>query len=227
MKVTPAILLLLAAGACAPEVPANPTWIDDVRPILAANCIRCHSPPQIGAAPLSFRLDKYDDELLVDGPYDIDLEPDLVFGASSQGASIVAELEAERMPPRFPLTNRQIDVFSAWLSAAGGDFPARGEPRPDNATPSMSIVGAPVVSEGRVRIEYDIDDADDDIVTGAVTTADQVGEEMPLLLSNRLFAGRGSLSFELPSGTYDLVALLDDGNVADDVVVEIATVEVP
>jgi hypothetical protein len=31
----------LGAG-CGASVPSNPTWVEDVRPILVARCIRCH-----------------------------------------------------------------------------------------------------------------------------------------------------------------------------------------
>lgn len=34
--------LALGCGSDAPEVPANPTYTNDVAPILNANCIRCH-----------------------------------------------------------------------------------------------------------------------------------------------------------------------------------------
>jgi hypothetical protein len=36
------LLLALAALACSPEVPANPTYTNDVGPILMAHCVRCH-----------------------------------------------------------------------------------------------------------------------------------------------------------------------------------------
>jgi cytochrome c553 len=37
-------LVLTGAGCSSsgPAVPAHPTWIDDVRPILVANCVSCH-----------------------------------------------------------------------------------------------------------------------------------------------------------------------------------------
>jgi hypothetical protein len=34
-----------ALGACGPSAPANPTWDADVRPLLEARCLRCHSNP--------------------------------------------------------------------------------------------------------------------------------------------------------------------------------------
>ena len=55
-------LAAAALTACAPEVPETPTWLQDVRPIVLANCVRCHTPPPIGGAPDNVRFDKYADE---------------------------------------------------------------------------------------------------------------------------------------------------------------------
>lgn len=44
-----AVLLVAAAlagvSACKPSVPAQPTWHDDVFPLMQARCIRCHDDP--------------------------------------------------------------------------------------------------------------------------------------------------------------------------------------
>jgi hypothetical protein len=31
--------------ACGPEIPAEPTWAEDVYPIVRARCVRCHADP--------------------------------------------------------------------------------------------------------------------------------------------------------------------------------------
>jgi hypothetical protein len=36
------VAAVLGLAACAPEVPAAPTYTKDVQPILAAHCVRCH-----------------------------------------------------------------------------------------------------------------------------------------------------------------------------------------
>lgn len=219
MKVTPAILLLLAAGACAPEVPAEPTWVDDVRPILAANCIRCHSPPYIGGAPQYFRLDKFDDDLVIDLEFD---EP--VRGAEYVGSGDAFKdvlVTRSTMPPRFPLTDRQVDVLMAWHDAST----PKGDPRDNNTAPTMTVVGdLNVISAGRIGFQYEIDDADGDIVTGEVL-ADPGGGDTPSAESNELFAGRGTVKFSLAAGTYQLSAELDDGS--DEVTVDLGQVVVP
>lgn len=224
MKVTPVLLLLLAAAACAPEVPAEPTWIDDVRPILAANCIRCHSPPYIGGVPNGFRLDQYENDIFVPDGDDVGTAPDEeVYGAAyeSEIEALVTFTSDGRMPPRFPLTDRQLEVLVAWRAAEE----PRGGPREGNALPSLTLVGdLNVISEGRVGFEYEIDDADGDIVTGQVI-GDPGGGDSTTLASNELFVGRGSVRFSLAAGTYDLSAELDDGH--GQVIVDLGQVVVP
>jgi len=221
MKVTPAILLLLAAGACAPAVPAEPTWVDDVRPILAANCIRCHSPPYLAGVPVTFRLDKYENDQAPDLRIDEDDEPEPLDGAGVYAEQIADQASSESMPPRFPLTSRQIDVLTTWFEAGA----PHGDARTDNARPTMVVSGDFEIADERVALEYEIEDADGDIVTGQLL-ADPGGGDEPIVVSNELFVGRGRLKAFLAAGTYDLSAELDDGN--DDMVeVELGTVEVP
>ena len=41
----------LGFSACGPVVPLNPTWKDDVRPLVVARCVRCHdNPPRLDPA---------------------------------------------------------------------------------------------------------------------------------------------------------------------------------
>ena len=49
-RATLLLLLLAASGssACSPSVPANPTWADDIHPLLKARCVRCHNDPGAG-----------------------------------------------------------------------------------------------------------------------------------------------------------------------------------
>lgn len=220
MKVTPAILLLLAAAACAPAVPAEPTWVDDVRPILAANCIRCHSPPYIGGVPQFFRLDSYDDDSFIDPAYG-----DPVAGAASMSAGnyfIDVLVTKSTMPPQFPLTDRQVEVMAAWREAEE----PKGEPREGNSPPTMTVVGDIEVSPGVVGLSYVIEDPDGDIVTGVVTGDPGGGADPdPIVATNEIFAGRGWVNVRLPTGTYELIAELDDGS--ERVTVELGMAVVP
>ncbi len=46
MRYVPIAALLLCMGAavgCGPDVPAQPTWEADVKPIILARCVRCHN----------------------------------------------------------------------------------------------------------------------------------------------------------------------------------------
>jgi len=217
MKISAGILLLLAAAACAPSVPSEPTWVDDVRPILAANCIRCHSPPYIYQVPSYFRLDIYDDDLFLDPASS---EP--VYGAahmSDQESFKDVLVTRSTMPPRLPLTGRQVDVLTKWHEV--------GEPqgeRADNAAPTMTVSDGPdILGPGRVGLYYEIDDPDGDIVTGAIL-ADPGGGD-PIVPTNELFVGRGRVKFSLPPGNFALTAALDDGT--DRVDVDLGQVTVP
>ena len=243
MKISAGILLFFAAAACSPSVPSEPTWVDDVRPILAANCIRCHSPPYIGGAPVTFRLDIYDEDRYLIPYLDAGPPPDAAPGAPDagpdagpvepepvHGARHESEQQAFRdvlvtrsiMPPRYPLTDRQVDVLMKWHEVSE----PKGEPREGNAAPTMILVSDPEVIAGAVRLSYSIEDGDDDIVTGAIVAAPDGGGD-PIVASNELFAGRGAVEFSLPAGTFALTAEIDDGQVDPAVSVELGQVVVP
>ena len=82
--------IVLSTG-CGLETPANPTWTEDVRPILMSNCARCHTDPPIGEAPGYLRLDRYDNWDLDDGT--------TVVGAAAVAPNVAARVEAGTMPP--------------------------------------------------------------------------------------------------------------------------------
>jgi len=220
MRPTAALLLLLAVACSGPEVPAEPTWVDDVRPILAANCIRCHSPPYIGGVPQYFRLDTYDDDLFLDPTYG-----DPVMGAASMSAGnyfIDVLVTKSTMPPQSVLTSRQVDVIAAWRDAEE----PKGEPREGNSPPTITVVGDIVVNPGVVGLAYVIEDPDGDIVTGVIQGDPGGGADPdPIVATNQIFAGRGWVNFHLPTGTYELIAELDDGS--EQVTVGLGTAVVP
>ncbi len=196
-----AIIALSAQAGCAPEVPSEPTWVDDVRPILVANCVRCHSVPPLGGAPGGFRLDAYGAE----SPEEADAtgEP---YGARLMDGLITARTEAKTMPPRLSLTGRQIEVLAAWQQAGS----PRGV-RADNRAPEISIV--PERDGPQVVLAYTIEDPDEELVTGSLFADPGDGER--LLVSVELFSGRGEIGWStdaIEPGSYDLVAELDDGS---------------
>jgi hypothetical protein len=208
--------LAVLASACAPEVPEQPTWTEDVRPIILANCVRCHSPPQLGGAPSFVRFDKYDNE-----DRDGDGNPD-VFGAGSTATAIATRVEAEEMPPRFPLWPRQRDVIVAWAESGA----LEGPPVEGNQPPTMELFGFEPIG-GVLTGGYVIEDPDFDLVTGTVT-ADPDGNGNPFAITFDLFSGVGKIEWDVSgvvAGSYELSAVIDDGNGAE-VTVDLGSVEV-
>ena len=67
-----AALPVISLSGCSPEVPANPTYERDVKPIFMARCVRCHDetlrsevPPPgypVKAPPMICHLNRYDNE---------------------------------------------------------------------------------------------------------------------------------------------------------------------
>lgn len=153
LAITP---LLLGLAACAPAVPDAPTYERDVKPILDANCARCHGPRD--ATSYCFRVDSWTDtpdelgecgtlvgvsheNLAVDPPFIV--REEIVRRAAVEGD----------MPPDTSLTSRQKDILRAWRDAG---FP-RGDaaPQPDAGTgpltPSVTLVspaGGELLREG-------------------------------------------------------------------------------
>lgn len=214
-------LIALAAAAilaaCAGEVPEQPTWTEDVRPIVLANCIRCHSPPQLGGAPSFVRLDKFDNE-----DRDGDGNPD-VFGAGSEAQLIATRVEAEEMPPLFPLWPRQRDILIAWAETGGRE----GPPLEGNRPPTMELVGDFEADGDSLVVDYLIEDPDDDLVTGRLT-ADPDGNGGPIVVTFDLFSGRGQIVWDVtavPTGSYELTAEIEDGSA--DQTLELGSVDVP
>jgi hypothetical protein len=219
----PSIVRLIAlaalaamAAACAPEVPEQPTWTEDVRPILLANCVRCHSPPQLGGAPDFVRFDKFgNDDVDGDGAND-------VFGAGASATAIAARVEAEEMPPRFPLWPRQRDVIVAWAESGG----LEGPPVEGNEPPTIELLSLEMGLDESVG-SYVIDDPDFDLVTGTVT-ADPDGNGDPIVISTELFSGVGTFRWNmagLPAGSYQVTAVINDGRGAEETI-ELRSVEV-
>lgn len=89
------------------EVPENPTYERDVKPLLADHCLLCHGSPPNRGAPNDFRLDVYD----FDGAgaqmqgsrrrrgRDDDRDEDRLKGAYEMADDIVDEVEDGEMPP--------------------------------------------------------------------------------------------------------------------------------
>ena len=238
MRHTVTLIAMLGAAlatGCAEEVPDAPTWTEDVRPIINANCIRCHSAPPIEDAPTAVRFDKYDGEDR-DGDGDVSNScgaPDVCGAATPLASSTMALDIAQRisldeddpmhMPPGFTLPDRMIDTISAWAESGAPE----GEPLPGNVEPTMVLTTDFEKDGDTLLADYRIDDPDFDVVTGRlVAERDVLGE--PFVVTWELFAGDGRIAWDVsdvPPGTYELSAVIHDGSA--EVTVDLDSVEVP
>lgn len=223
-------LSLIAAASCMPNAPADPSFQQDVMPVLAANCLRCHGAPAIGGAPEDFRLDSFEDVMVRDrllpagDPMCESPNPSSdCFPVTNLGASSMAGIAAARagdddrpMPPRFPIEDHQVELLENWAASGAG----RGEPRAGNGRPQAAldtVERAGTVAHVRVRV----DDPDRDVVGGSLH-AQVSGAEVFVGL---LHSGMSSVTWDasgIAAGTYPLSARLDDG--AAVVVVKLGTI---
>jgi hypothetical protein len=188
-----AVALIIAIGACAPAVPAEPTWVEDVQPILLANCARCHGSEPIFGAPSTFRLDVYDDEDLGNGR--------VRRGARSMAEFLVARaVEIGDMPAEGPgLSARASEILEAWL-LAGRPVGARA----GNAAPTVTLDG-PRSGDQALLLTFTVHDDDRDSVRGTVRIGDA--------WVHPLHDGRQTVMVDtgvLPAGTYDIRARVND-----------------
>ena len=193
-------------GGC-PSAVDDPTWVNDIQPIVEANCVRCHLPPQLMGAPPSFRLDIYDDTTTPDGI--------VIRGAGTMAEFMAARVSDGSMPPRFPLADHHRETLENWAAARDGTTrPPLGEPRADNREPTMTLL-TPLESSrvlDSVLFVYEIRDPDFDIVYGIIRVQDGAGFTREI---SGLHAGRGEAEWDLsevPEATYQVTALLDDSN---------------
>ena len=197
-RLLPTILALgpvLVGAGCAPDVPAQPTWVKDVRPILLANCVRCHGEEPSGGAPTAFRLDRFEDS------------------DAARGVKTMARYLAHRagdlgqMPPNGPaLSDRQRDVLEKWYAA--------GAPRGDgNALPALTVVKAPATTvDQELTLTYRISDGDRDAGYGTLTAA----QGTTMLEVGTLEPGQHELTWDtgqVAPGAYALTATIRDAQV--------------
>ena len=209
-----ALILILVAGCGLDDPPAQPSWQLDVMPVLAANCVRCHTYPTLGFAAPGLRLDSYDPVEVVE------------FDAPIDGAAHNATLIAQRvqyskyrpgltvMPPGRELGDYEIGVLRNWAGLVDGSMKApRNAGRPDNHAPELTVTEL-----GRdpqyVVFGYELRDADRDLVVGNVHGPRRRGNQLVTAVIGDLVSGRGTFAVSLvdiPAGSYELTARLDDG----------------
>ena len=124
-------LAALAHAGCEKPVPKTPTFADDVGPIFAAHCVRCHGAggtlnsdpravdPDMPSAYLTQYADKGDCTLLPDGTSPATCIPAARFEAVNGNIKLYLEGPLEiRMPPApgEPLSSWELDVINNWLA---------------------------------------------------------------------------------------------------------------
>ena len=224
---------------CGTDIPDEPSWAEDVRPILIANCASCHSFPPVRGAPgpsesrPGFRLDVYEDTTLDEGTeyLGVDLGGQVIPGAASVVDRIIARaVEAETMPPPLaagsgklrPLSSRQQEILLRWHEQGA----QRGDPAAGNRPPVMELRRPLDLSrdENVLVIEYEIRDPDFDYVTGELRAhyprTGYAPPQPPILITRALHSGRGQVHWgvsEFEGQRFELIATLDDGSVRVDV----------
>jgi hypothetical protein len=180
-------LLLVGCGTEAPA-PAKPTWVDDVQPILAANCFHCHGPTADLNKYGTMRWDILD---LTPAPYaelgftenrKVFLRPlaslnDSIHFSMLRGYVTSDNAAEKRMPPppATLLSARDVEVLANW---AANDY-APGQHHPNHKPRIAWLVK---------NKTFAVTDEDGDQVLGKL---DCGGTEVQVL-----FAG----SHDLPSG---------------------------
>ena len=202
------LFIALATAACAPAAPANPSWEQDVKPILAANCVRCHRSPAQNGAPPTTRLD-------------VCADAGTVYGAATMAQNVLSRARLPRetataMPPEpaTGLSSRQIRIIERWI--------ANGAPCTGTAAaPSFvllrateeSVEASPLPGAHVLALRYAIDDPAHNLVSATVVAMAAGGELH--VAPEPLRAGTGELVWALDAlaaGTYEVFVTLDDGS---------------
>jgi hypothetical protein len=153
-------LVLLVAG-CADSGASTPTWVDDVQPILVANCARCHGANQIGGAPVTFRLDRYAD-------HQIGFQT--IRGAATMARFVEARVEDGTMPPDWPLTDRQQQIIRRWWEQRDmtTGLPALGMLPADHA-PTVTLSVDDPMPDQSAPVAWNVADDLRHEITGTIT----------------------------------------------------------
>lgn len=208
------VLVGVGLAACGGEVPANPTYFDDVQPILRANCVRCHGAVPSDPKIARFRLDRYvkDDAATFDA-WDY---AQASAGGPAPMIRVAVDLQAPVMPPDYELTDRQREILTRWVE--------QGAPKGtrDNRLPGIELVAPsdPTTADQALDVEIRAWDDDGDgliVQLWAHEAGASESEDVPLGPP----VGGGLHAASIDTGTlaskhdFEIYAILDDG-FADD-----------
>jgi hypothetical protein len=126
----------LSLSGCSPEVPANPTYAQDVMPIFMARCVRCHDETLRGEVPPPGYPDKGPPKICHLNRYPSEPvgcmpgTPPCSVGASAcvTGGTMAGRVDPstsddQRMPPppADALNDYESAVINKWLKTLGAD----------------------------------------------------------------------------------------------------------
>ncbi len=211
-----AFAVLAAAVGCAPSAPDKPTWVDDVQPVMMANCVRCHGSPASGGAPSTFRLDLYEDSIE---------NGQQIRGAASMARFVcVRGSLAEDMPPNgTAIPARARDMFANWFETrcTGPIVSFERGARARNSEPTITINTGNGKADDSLEVDFLVTDADREAVTGSLLLGEDAVDPACKTAGGRtdlapaaLRGGAGHISFDtgtLCAGTYKLSASISDG----------------
>jgi hypothetical protein len=207
------VILAACNGA---SVPAKPGYEQDIAPILEANCIRCHSAATAVSLGDCVELDQWDDGTDSTGSCSplLGVHSSITYPVNPQLA-LVPVILSSTMPKDGPaLSDREKQIFKNWQADG---YQKDSTNHPPTITFITPPAGGAMINTGGVTtydIQYDVEDADGDPVTGTLAV-EKSGSTTALLTAPGLTNGAHTIRLDtstLGSGTYQVAATLDDGN---------------
>lgn len=209
MRSITSIAIVVAVTACTPSVPDKVGYDPDVREILDANCMRCHTTAQAIALKSCVAVDTWGSAADPSGTC-----APAVAGVHDSADSIVSDVMSGKMPKDGPaLTDRQKKILEAWKAAG---YPGRSNNQPPEITFDTPPPGGAMINTGGVTtydIKYTVSDPDGDPVTWDLTWKGSNGKTGTF--ATGLSAGTGTVHADtssLGTGTYQVIANLSDGS---------------
>lgn len=111
------VVTYAVAAGCGAAVPTNPTWVEDVRPIMVARCIRCHqSTPTNDPGLKTVAFGDFDHQNLSDFSAS-DLSFAMMSGKAITGKIPITSSPGNGImppPPAAKLADWQIETLQRW-----------------------------------------------------------------------------------------------------------------
>jgi hypothetical protein len=178
-------LAALAAACSGSTAPAQPSWDEDVFPIIQGSCAGCHGQTAGDRAQV---LGRYD--ICAAAPFMAAqiVVPKLLTGASGAGGGLISTYlnptqqssrPAMPPPPASVLNDYEDAVIKNWLKLAPE---AQCVKRGGNRPPSVRVVDAQNVQDG-LQLVLEVTDPDGDVVLGKATSG--TNPSAPILASGR------------------------------------------